>query len=667
MKKVILTLSLALMLVCLFAVSAFAIEVDGVYYDIDKNNLVATVNTENRTSTTEIVTIPSTFTYEGAEYKVTKIANDAFYDNKNVKELRILSEYITQIPTAMIANTYGGALEKIYIDFSNITSIGNAAFNPSNQTNGNGPKANQFYYYDAKAFIERGEDVIITDPDFSNCTSIGAAAFQGANFERLVIPESVYLNNQIFRMSAIKELVIEGENREKIDYYVFECCKNLKKITIESRNLKSISNDVFAGCSAVEEIYIDLSKCTFVGSSAFIFNGSYDGGQTRTQWYNLEGEKVVDLTSVKTFNNSCFASSNLGSAEIVWPTSIESLSDQSFRKCNINQPMLINAAEGKNMSLPYWCFDGNTPTIIVCNEGVTAVSARFSGVTAVFLADSINITDSESSFINGSTLYCKALSEGSLVPSESKCSINYFTSGSIANYGICGFVATVDGTTVGTVSHTTSDSIDNTLCPVGKVTVTQCRLCDYVVYSVDGEEVDKKEHDYSLVGSITYINFYEMGYKTTKCECGAEKANEEATEPAIFEFRGISVSKYADENGNYSITQGYYINDTAYKNYLNSGKTLDFGLVASAKNVTGTQPLKIEEGKIVGINEKVIVSNSAVIAHDYFDIKLTGISTDKNGQELVMCIFLYDGESIIYLSDNAQGKEASTVTINVGE
>ena len=50
----------------------------------------------------------------------------------------------------MIASTYlgydggtntstdPGPLEKIYIDFSRITSIGGAGFNPSTQTNGNG-------------------------------------------------------------------------------------------------------------------------------------------------------------------------------------------------------------------------------------------------------------------------------------------------------------------------------------------------------------------------------------------------------------------------------------------------------------------------------------------------------------------------------------------------
>ena len=232
-RKLLLAILMLALLVCLLAISISAIEYDGVYYDIDTKNQVATVNAQNRTGTKEIVTIPSTFEYEGATYKVTAIKSDAFRDNKVVKELRILSEYITAIPSSMIANTNGGALEKIYIDFSKITSIGSAAFNPSSQTNGNSPVANSFYYYDAKAFMENGTDVKITDPDFSNVTSIGTAAFQGANFVKLTIPAAVYLNNQMFRKSTIQELVIEGEDRESIDHYIFNDCKQLKKITIK--------------------------------------------------------------------------------------------------------------------------------------------------------------------------------------------------------------------------------------------------------------------------------------------------------------------------------------------------------------------------------------------------------------------------------------------------
>ncbi len=668
-KKLLFVLSVLALLVCALAISVSAAEINGVYYDLDAKNGVATVSKENKTSTFEIAEIPSTFTYEGVEYKVTKIENDAFAGNKTVKEIRILSEYITKIPYGMIASTHGGALEKIYINFSQITSYDSAALNPSTQTNGNSPVANSFYYYDAKAFVETGADVLITDPDFSNCTSIGSAAFQGANFEKLTIPAAVHLKGQMFRMSTIKELVVEGEDREVIELYVFQSCKSLKKITIKSRNLKTISNDVFSGDTAVEEIHIDLSKCESVNSSAFQFSSRYDAGNKTTQWYNLEGEKIVDLSSMKNFYNSCFASSNLGSARIIWPNAIEKFEDQSLRKCNINnQPIVINAAEGKSLTVNFWALNENNPSIFLCNEGVTAFKARVTDCTVVLLAPSVLVQDGEGAFKGNSTVYYKSLAEGSVTI---KCAAVQITDGAIYNYGACGVVATVETTdgnvTVGEVSHTTFDEINNSLCPIGKVNETKCKYCTYIKYTIDGEEASAKSHEYVLVGSITYTSFYEMGFKTNKCECGAEKANETATENAIFAYKGISISQFPDKNGNYSITQGYFVDAAAYKNYIDAGKTLSFGVVASAKSVTGACPLTIVDGEVKAINEaKTIFAPQYTIPHNYIDVKVTGISASLNGNELIMCLFAFDGESIYYMNEAAQGEEASSVVINVG-
>ena len=658
MKKVLFALTVVFV-ICLFAISVSAIEVDGVYYDIDTNNKVATVNTENRTATTEIATIPSTIEYEGVTYMVTKISNDAFNGNTAVKEIRILSVHIKAIPSGMIMNTYNGALEKIYIDFSNITSIGDAGLNPSDQGNGNNPMINNFYYYDAKAFLKDGSSVVITDPDFSNCTNIGSAAFQGANFEKVTIPAAVTVSNQMFRYSTIKELVIEGENRETIGYYNFHNCKQLKKITIKSRALKSISNDNFATCTAVTEIYIDLSKCQDVGGSTFTFANAYDGGQTRVQWYNLEGEKIVDLSSMKIFREKSFASSNLGSAKIIWPKAIDTLYDQSFRKCNINQPMLIMAAEGKSLKLPYWCFEGNNPTFVLCNEGVTECSARFFGATAVFLASSLNITDSESGFVNGSTLYCKGLAEGSKVPGGDKCTIINITDGTINNYGLCGFTAnvtTADGVVnLGSVTHTTSGAIDNTLCPVGKVEVTSCKYCTYKTYSVDGENVEKKEHSYVLVGAIAYENYFELGFKTSKCECGDEKAATEATEAPIFIDYGYSATE-GDINGTFAMSQFYGINQEALEAYkAATGNTIEYGLVAAADSDPITN---LENGTLD--SKKVFVTNADSIALSCFGMRVCGITEEKSDAKIAFCAYIKDGDKLFYLDD---GMTVTSVTM----
>lgn len=656
-KKLLLAVSMIALLVFLFSFSVLAEEINGVHYTLYKNGKTAQVSQGNRTATAEIAEIPSTIEYDGETYTVTSIANDAFYGNKTVKEIRILSKYITKIPSSMIANTYDGALEKIYINFSNITSIGSAGLNPSDQTNGNSPKANKFYYYDARAFIENGTDVKITDPDFSNCTSIGAAAFQGANFEKLTIPAAVTLNNQIFRMSTIKELVIEGEDRTHLPYYMFNNCKQLEKITVKSRNLKHVDNDAFSSDIAVKEIHIDMSKCETVEGSAFCFATNYDGGNTTVQWYNLEGEKIVDLSSMKYFYSKALASSNIGSARVLWPDAIEVFEVETLRKTNIvNQPMIINAAEGVELNLAYYSLDGNNPSVFICNEGVTTVQVSFTDCQVVFLAPSVKITG-DGNFKGNSTVYYKSFADGS---KSLGCETVQITEGTAYNYGACGIIANVttannEQVTVGTVSHTTSDVIDNTLCPIGKVLVTECKYCDYIAYSVDGAPTDKKEHSFDLAsgastGSLAYESYFEMGFETIVCAfCQATKNSDVATAQPLFIWKGYTVSTFGDT---FSMAQGFAINKEAVEKYKELVPDFEFGLIAAGN--------KSENGDAFcpELSGDLCIPQSK-IAHDYFDIKITGISDELASKKIVFCAYVKTGDKVYYL-DNQATSEAVT-------
>ena len=69
MKKIFLIIAMVAVLVCLFTISAFATEINGVHYTLD-NDGTATVNTNNKSATTVDVTIPSEVTYDGVTYKV---------------------------------------------------------------------------------------------------------------------------------------------------------------------------------------------------------------------------------------------------------------------------------------------------------------------------------------------------------------------------------------------------------------------------------------------------------------------------------------------------------------------------------------------------------------------------------------------------------------------
>ena len=656
MKKKILLMLMVALFVCLFAISAYAVEINGVHYTLDSDG-TATVNKDNRTATNLIAHIPSYVEHDGKTYKVDEIANDAFYGNTTVTEIRILSEFITKIPSSMIANTYStGALKKIYIDFSNITSIGGAAFNPSNQTNGNAPKENSFYYYDAKAYLADGSDVVITCPDFSNCTYIGSAAFQGANFEKLVIPEAVAINNQVFRKSTITELVLQGENRTTIEYYSFQSCTQLKKIVIESRNLKTVSNDVFAGNINVEEIYIDLSKCERVKSSAFMFSTQYDGGGTKVAWYDLEGNRRVDLSSMKYLEERAFASSNLGCGthetptEIAWPKGLISIGMQAFRKANITGTVYIGGEEGANLNLQTYLF-GNVTGIdtIIFGKGVTKVSENFfadskiDGMNVVFL-DTVDFTYSSHLFTNCSNvnIYYK---EFTGTPTFSKyATLIEIASGTASNYGFCGAIAelvTKEGgaVTVGEIDHNYQMvDYDNTYCPINTMGNYECTKCnDKKQVANEGTAPIKDGHIYNTLKSIIYKDgFLAGGVKVTECICTLEKTENVS---AIFEFSG-----YSTKNNNSSMCVGYKINQDELNAYNSINEELVFGVVASTKT---ENILNIENGAVVGGANTVVAPVSS--NYSSFEFILSGFNEGNSDLALVMCAYAFDGNDVSYL------------------
>ena len=55
---------------------------------------------------------------------------------------------------------------------------------------------------------------------------------------------------------------------------------------------------------------------------------------------------------------------------------------------------------------------------------------------------------------------------------------------------------------------------------------------------------------------------------------------------------------------------------------------------------------------------QIFTVDEGKFAHDYIDLKVIGLESSKNGEELVLSMYVYDGTKIKYLSEN--------LTINVG-
>lgn len=125
----------------------------------------------------------------------------------------------------------------------------------------------------------------------------------------------------------------------------------------------------------------------------------------------------------------------------------------------------------------------------------------------------------------------------------------------------------------------------------------------------------------------------------------------------IFTYLGTSVSEAPDISGKYSITIGYKVNGEAYYEYLEFSQ-MEFGLVASVVSVTGESPLTVENGKAVAADEtKTVIVPQSSFVHDYVDLKITGLTPEVNGEQLVMTMYTCENEKITYLNE--------LVTVNI--
>ena len=174
-KKILLALVVVSMLVCLFAITSSATEVNGIYYSFSSSNGVntATVNTKNeKNCTLEIVNIPETVEYNGKTYTVNKIESSAF---GNVTE----SSANQTIKEVIIPKTVAGIGHHAFRNCKNLTKVTAYA------------AGGDFTFSNAEFYGCSGLKTF----DFSQATSltsIGSHAFTGcSSLETVLLPEGL--------------------------------------------------------------------------------------------------------------------------------------------------------------------------------------------------------------------------------------------------------------------------------------------------------------------------------------------------------------------------------------------------------------------------------------------------------------------------------------------
>ena len=244
MKQKLFTFFLALV-ASVSAIYASDIEVDGIWYDFDDSDLTAAVTYRGSSYysyTNEYsgsVVIPSSVTYNGTTYSVTRIGTSAFSECSSLTSITI-PESVTSIGSD--AFSHCSSLTSITIPNS-VTSIGDWAFS------------------DCSSLTS------VTIPN--SVTSIGGAAFSGcSSLTSVTIPNSVTSIGDwaFYECSSLTSVTIP-ESVTSIGSYAFCECSSLTSITIPN-SVTSIGDWAFSDCSSLTSVTIPNSV-TSIGSYAF--------------------------------------------------------------------------------------------------------------------------------------------------------------------------------------------------------------------------------------------------------------------------------------------------------------------------------------------------------------------------------------------------------------
>lgn len=660
-KRFLLLIAIIAVLMCVFAISASATTIDGIEYSLNSSDKTASVGSNSSYSASAVVVIPQTVTYNDVNYTVTTVSSSAFNNNDNITTL-VLPSTVTKLEGYTFSLC--DALTSVYIDLDNLTYIGTCGLTYSDTYKDCKLGANTISFY-AVSEYGKASPTRTTSVNWANLTNLGSAACQGLNIENVVIGNGLSnLSIQSFRSSKLVNFTLNS-NIQTLGQWSFPGCSSLKKVIINSNNLTTVENTVFSGCSNVEEIHIDMSKVKTVDSSSFCFSGSKEKVNNTVQWYNLKGEKLVDLSSLELIKGTnAFAGSNLGSADtIIWPKAYKAntLGGESdsgaFRRANIRGTVYFGVADGYTLNIDRWAFGNeNYFDTVILGPNVTSADSAFTDITTlknvVILADTFDIKGS--SFISSNAsdvkLYYKKLTTNTNFSKSEEIQI---TSGTVINYGRCGVSCDVvlasDGSivSVGKFKHVEgSTNVVDATCTTPAGTAHICKYCLGTI-KID-ETAPKLGHDHSILTSIVYTSYDKDGIKTQKCVRCVDTV--ESVADAIFTHVGYSHRETGTKQG---IISEFSIDTTALTEYETfNNTTVTFGIVVfnpkylgEGKVFNGTEINTTGATVSVEIDETARKYASLTCTIDGFDVT----NSDHTSLELVIAGYAFEDGSDVQL------------------
>ena len=295
----------------------------GVKYKVTGTGEVEVTGCED--SVTKLV-IPQTVFYEGVEYTVASIEEEAFdyYTfKKNNKNLQITSVDLSNASLVIGKRAFRGLSQLTeVVGMDNITEISEAAFNGckvlekvsklssltsidtqafmncSALTNLDGIDWSSLTHIGQEAFAAKSKstsalELELTENTFKNLTSIGWGAFSGCSgvTGKVVLPECI---------TEIPESAFSGTGITDVDF----------------SDITSIGKQAFSNCADLKELKLSDSIIT-IGDKAFKETG-------------ISGELILP-DSITTIGSCAFQMTGISSVK--WSHALKTIGAQAFHKC----------------------------------------------------------------------------------------------------------------------------------------------------------------------------------------------------------------------------------------------------------------------------------------------------------------------------------------------